>query len=184
MEDKYPAIGDMEFDMANGGVSRIYTGDQWVSVSHLWDPTQTTKTASGSGSGSVTFKKQTQFDNHHNKHYPNPSMSSQTMSSAASAYYGDNPLTYTAFERLFWDTLVDLGWKAFDVKEDGKIEQIMLTCSDCGKSIGKTQMVHTITKSKAHKISSPTQIQDMVREHKKTNKGCNKPEYDENGDPI
>jgi hypothetical protein len=107
-----------------------------------------------------------------------------TISSGASAYYGDHPITYIAFERLFWDTLVDLGWKALDLDADEKIQQVILTCPDCGLSIGKTQMVHTLTKSKAHKISSPTQIAQTVKEHKKSARGCTAPEYDENGDPV
>lgn len=157
MEDKYE--GHKDYD--------------WLIDPHL--PTR----------GNVAFKNPKQFDQHSNTmYYPNPPKPSAVSSSAAQAYHADNPLTYIAFERLFWDTLVDLGWKAFDMKPDGKIEQIMLTCPECGKSIGKTQMVHTITKSKAHKISSPRQIEEIIRDHKKSAKGCSKPEYDENGDPV
>jgi hypothetical protein len=108
----------------------------------------------------------------------------ESIRSGASAYYGDHPLTYIAFERLFWDTLVDLGWKALDLDADEKIQQVILTCPDCGLSIGKTQMVNTLTKSKAHKISRPDHIREIIKDHKNSARGCTAPEYDENGDPV
>lgn len=156
---------------------------------HQWDNTGVTKFPGGQVTGGTYSSVSTAYDKivaYHGN--PNPQHPHQISGSgawsAASAQFGDHPLTYKAFERLFWDTLVDLGWKALDIDAENKIQQIILTCPDCGSSIGKTQMVHTLTKSKAHKISSTTQIKDIVKDHKKSTKGCKTPEYDENGDLV
>lgn len=96
----------------------------------------------------------------------------------------EKPLTEWEVESLFWNRLVQLGWRLNNVDNNPlKSVQLMFTCLDCGKGL-HTQQSHTVTPSRARAMFDTHWLNRVVQKHKTdTTRGC-KPEYDENGEAI
>ena len=119
-----------------------------------WAPNQHSNSmSSGSGTGSVTFRKET----------------------------NETPLTESELDYFFWKTLVHLGWRKSQMNSlSHKSYQLMLTCVECDLAV-VSQQSHTVTLSKAKKMSDKIYVVNELKMHKKK---CKPLEYDENGDLI
>jgi hypothetical protein len=96
----------------------------------------------------------------------------------------EKPLRDSEVNKLFWNKLVQLGWRMNEVQHlNLKTIQFMFTCQDCGKGL-HTQQAHTITPTRAKAMVDTKWLDRVVQKHKTDPaKGC-KPEYDEDGETI
>ena len=97
----------------------------------------------------------------------------------------EKPLSEFQVDQLFWNKLVQLGWRLNTV-ENNKLKsiQLMFTCQDCGKGL-HTQQSHTITLTRARAMYDQRWLDSVIKKHKtSTNTGCNSFQYDENGEAI
>ena len=93
----------------------------------------------------------------------------------------ESPLTESELDYFFWKTLVHLGWRKSQMNSlSHKSYQLMLTCVECDLAV-VSQQSHTVTLSKAKKMSDKIYVVNELKMHKKK---CKPLEYDENGDLI
>jgi hypothetical protein len=76
-------------------------------------------------------------------------------------------------EKIFWNQLVNLGWRKTDIFADSKgpLTQFVLVCEDCDKSLDSV-MANSLTKRKVESMTSANEIGKRIMEHKASAKGC------------
>lgn len=97
----------------------------------------------------------------------------------------EKPLSESEVETLFWNKLVQLGWRLNKVENDKlKAIQLMFICRDCGKGL-HSQQSHTVTPSRARAMFDVQWLSRVIQKHKTDNlNGCKPLKYDENGEAI
>jgi len=97
----------------------------------------------------------------------------------------EKPLSESEVETLFWNKLVQLGWRLNKVENDKlKAIQLMFICRDCGKGL-HSQQSHTVTPSRARAMFDVQWLSRVIQKHKTDDlNGCKPLKYDENGEAI
>jgi hypothetical protein len=97
----------------------------------------------------------------------------------------EKPLSESQVDELFWNKLVQLGWRLNKVENDKlKAIQLMFICRDCGKGL-HSQQSHTVTPSRARAMFDVQWLSRVIQKHKTDDlNGCKPLKYDENGEAI
>jgi hypothetical protein len=93
--------------------------------------------------------------------------------SSVSSNQESKKMTDKQVEELFWDKLVNLGWRKTEIFSDskGSFTQFVLVCQDCDKAM-YSMMSHSMTHEQAQSITNKDFVLEEIAKHKASVKGC------------
>jgi hypothetical protein len=133
------------------------------------------------------LRKKKQYQKQQQKQYQKHEYHQETLpfNEHGSNEQAEKPLSESYVDQLFWNKLVQLGWRFNDQQRIDRLKstQLMFVCPDCDKGL-HSQQSHTITPARAKAMLDTHWLKRIVQKHKEdTTRGCH-PEYDENGEAI